>query len=223
MIYHKERNYLFVHIQKTAGTSVSAYLTKHFGAQFVSPAHAQLRCLTFSGPPPFIFAVVRNPWQRLVSWYEMMRAKGPHNDFSRYLLEVDARGAMPSFSDFLRRTEIIRESASPECIWSGGTEFGFDQSKGYLKSIAFNQIDYLTDSYGNARYDRIIKFNSLAEDFYSLMAKLHPGKHLPILPRINSRPMLRHWRSYYNSVEDREWVAKLYIRDIAHFGFSLED
>jgi hypothetical protein len=220
VILHEERNYLFVHIQKTGGTSITMHLSEHFGTRFISPAHLQLRYLSFSGPKPFIFAAIRNPWERLVSWYEMMLAKGIHNDFSRYLLEPDAGALTPCFSDFIRRTAVIRESATPERLWSGGKGLIYDEQQGYLKSLSFNQIDYLTDSLGQVIYDRIINFSKLADGFSAVMEELHPGEKLPELIRLNARPMPRDWRSYYQSGDDRDWVARLYRRDIDHFGFD---
>ena len=108
MIYHPEKNYLFVHIQKTGGTSISEALMKHAGATFVSPAHLPLHALEFSSPRPFVFAVVRNPWDRLVSWYEMMKRNKIHNDFSKYLLEPSSNGSAVSFSEFIRRIVTVK-------------------------------------------------------------------------------------------------------------------
>ena len=114
VIYHHQKNYLFVHIQKTGGTSISDALIKHAGATLISPAHLQLQNLEISGPKPFIFAVVRKPWSRLVSWYEMMKRKEIHNDFSKYLLEPSINKNTVTFSEFIRRTAIVKEQSLPE-------------------------------------------------------------------------------------------------------------
>jgi hypothetical protein len=222
VIYHEDHNYLFVHIQKTGGTSISTYLTGNFGAKLILPAHALLKCIIFEGPKPFIFSVVRNPWERLVSWYEMMRSKGVHNEFSRYLLQPGSNGQDTSFSDFIRRTAVIRESAVAETQWSGGRGLVYDKTQGYLKSLSFNQVDYLTDSKGNMICDRIIMFNRLAEDVSDLTKALHPHKEPLRLPHLNARSSPMAWRVYYQSADDREWVARLYRRDVNQFGFDFE-
>ena len=120
MIYNSDKQYVFVHIQKTGGVSITEALLQQAGSRFVSPAHLQISALRFSGSAPFVFAVVRSPWERLVSWFEMIKRKGVHNDFSRYLLEPAPGRSLVSFSEFIRRTAVIEETAEPECKWSGG-------------------------------------------------------------------------------------------------------
>ena len=222
MILHEQRNYLFVHIQKTGGTSITQHLTQHCGARFIAPAHIPLNCLAFSGPKPFIFAAVRNPWERLVSWYEMMLRKGVHNDFSRYLMAPCPSGRSPGFSDFIRRTDIVKETSSSECVWSGGKGLVYNQACGYPKSLAFNQVDYLTDSSGKFLPDLIINFRTLTDGFSEVMQELHPDEEFPDLARLNARPAPGDWRSHYHADDDREWVARLYQRDIDHFGFEFD-
>ena len=222
MIFHEERNYLFVHIQKTGGTSISAHLTGHFDARFVSPAHLPLRCLAFEGPKPFIFAAIRNPWERLVSWYEMMRAKGVHNDFSRYLLQAGGDGQAPGFSEFIRRTAVISECTKPESLWSRCRGLIHDETQGYQKSLSFNQVDYLTDPSGRMICDRFVMFSGLAEGMSALTRVLHPDRVPLTVPHLNVRSSPTHWRAYYQSGDDREWVARLYWKDLNHFGFSFE-
>lgn len=110
MIFNASRGYLFVHIQKTAGTSITQALAGQPGSAFVSPPHLRLRDVRFPfRRRPFTFAVVRNPWERLVSWYAMMQRKGEHNDFSRYLLAAQPDGAPVTFSAFIRRVGVIEE------------------------------------------------------------------------------------------------------------------
>jgi hypothetical protein len=222
LIYNEEQGYLFVHIQKTGGTSISLYLAGQPGARFISPAHLPLCRVTLLRPIPFIFAVVRNPWERLVSWYEMMRTKGMHNDFSRYLMQADRFGRPPDFSDFIRRTAVIQEHAMPESQWSGTTGLFCDQSQGYPKSLCFNQLDYLTDPGGTMVCDRIIRFDRLAQEFAAVLTEIHPGRDHPTLAHLNARSAPVDWRTYYQSSDDREWVARLYQRDVDHFGFRFD-
>lgn len=222
MIFHESRNYLFVHIQKTGGTSISACLAGQFGGRFVAPAHLPLTCLAFTGPKPFIFAVVRNPWERLVSWFEMMRAKGVHNDFSRYVLQPRPDGKAPEFSDFIRRTAVIRETAQPESQWTGPSSLIYDPAQGYPKSLGFNQCDYLVDASGTLLCDRILRFDNLAAEFAELMADIHPGDVYSGLGHLNARSGGGDWRGHYQSGDDREWVARLYRKDVAQFGFRFD-
>ena len=219
MIYHPDKNYLFVHIQKTGGTSISEALMKHAGATFISPAHLQLQALEFSGQRPFVFAVVRNPWDRLVSWYEMMKRKNIHNDFSKYLLEPSSYENAVSFSEFIRRIATVKEQSFPERSYSTLDGLKLNQSIGYLKSLSFNQLDYLTDKDGKKSYNAIIRFENLSSDFCRVLRPFHPNIHSDWLRRINSNPAYKNYRDYFLNTADRRWVAALYERDIECFKF----
>jgi hypothetical protein len=219
VIYHHEKNYLFVHIQKTGGTSISEALIRHTGATFISPPHLQLRSIEFSSQRPFVFAVVRNPWDRLVSWYEMMNRKKIHNDFSKYLLEPSPNGKTVSFSEFIRRTAVVKEQSLPESSYSKVNALILKTSIGYSKSLSFNQLDYLTNTYGEAGFDAIIRFENLANDFCKVLRPFHQNIDTDWLERKNTNPVQKNYRDYYANNDDQRWVASLYKRDIEYFKY----
>lgn len=105
MLISQRSNFLFVHVQKTAGTSLSTLLQPHALTPSSSRLnklasdmglvrdwrkahyrkHANLRkaqslipASTFDAM--FKFAFVRNPWERLVSWYQYVQKTPPHDD-----------------------------------------------------------------------------------------------------------------------------------------------
>lgn len=131
MIVNDKYNFLFIHIQKTAGTSVTDMLNKIKYTQKEKSDHSFITCFSGDLSSYFKFCFVRNPWERLVSWYNMMIQKGIHNDFSRYILENSN-----NFSEFLNLTDIITENNACEIDSSCSP---------YLKSISFNQLDYISD------------------------------------------------------------------------------
>ncbi|MFQ5635633.1 MAG: sulfotransferase family 2 domain-containing protein [Gammaproteobacteria bacterium] len=76
----KDRTTLFVHIPKTGGSSVEAWLSRHTKMSLFSPLapaalkvcpqhlpHSDLLLLLGEGAWDYAFAVVRNPYERLVS------------------------------------------------------------------------------------------------------------------------------------------------------------
>ena len=200
MIVNDRYGFLFVHIQKTGGTSITSHLQEVPGTQLLEYNHSLYRNAVRAHANHLKFCFVRNPWDRLVSWYAMMLRKGRHNDFSNYLLDHSF-----SFSEFLRCTEIIHETAPGE----------YDGRTPYPKSIAFNQIDYVSDATGRVLVDFIGRFENLVDDYHFLKTKIglhHPLQHL-------NQTEHRHYRSYYSD-EDAEHVRAMYSRDIEAFGYE---
>lgn len=222
MLYNAESNCLFIHIQKTAGTSITQQLCRKPGWTFVQPPHLLRRQVDFPGTrKPFTFAVIRNPWERLVSWWRMLQRKSVHNDFSRYMLAPDKDGRPVTFSLFMRRTGIIHEGDA-ELVYTPVEGLLHVGPRHYLKSIAFNHLDYLTDQSGRFAADRLLRFDQLQVEWRDLMEELYPLSQPEALPHVNAAPGNDDWRNEYASGADIDWVARLYARDISHFGFAFD-
>ncbi len=225
MIYNAKHHFLFIHIQKTAGTSLTRALAGLEGSHFIAPPHLRLQDIRLkTASRPYIFAVVRNPWDRLVSWYAMMCRKGGHNDFSRYLLwDGDVAGGSADFGTFIRRVGIVRETYISELADALlGTETAhLSISPNYLKSIGFNQLDYISDAAEVVCCDRVLRFERLQEDWIALCDELKLACDRQ-LPMENRNPAPKSWRDAYADAADRDWVGRLYARDIAHFGYRFD-
>lgn len=200
IINHKHR-FLFVHIQKTAGTSVTEALNQLEGSQQLGYHHSMIDTIenaAYEGY--FVFCFIRNPFDRLVSWWNMMMHKGIHNDFSRYLLSRSN-----SFSEFLDCTEIIDEQ-NPLERW-------MDQP--YPKSIAYNQLDYITGENGIMAVNFIGRFESLKGDFRKMSEAIGVKLELPYSNAFDRD----HYREYYGAA-DVEKVKQMYKRDLDYFGYD---
>jgi hypothetical protein len=193
--------WIFVHVQKTGGNSVRAALgadifdpRKHFLARELREIYG--RAVWDSC---FKFSFVRNPWDRLVSWWSLIDnarqyvdlAKPPNRFFS-YVL-THAR----SFEEFLLRCD-------DEIVDSDGR-----------KNIFRNQIDYLVDDDGTIIVDLIGRFERLQEDFDKIGRRL--GRAPAALPRINASQHAAY-TDYYTPAT-AEIVARRYARDIEQFGY----
>ncbi len=196
-----DRRLIFVHIQKTGGNAVRVALGvelndphKHFFARELRQDYGEAawaRC--------FKFAFVRNPWDRLVSWWSMIDAgrdtsgaAPPPNEFFGYVMQ-HAR----SFEEFIWR-------CTSEIIDTDGRKYIFR-----------NQIDYLVDDNGAIIVDFVGRFERLQEGFDEVTARLGlPGVELP---RIN---VSRHspYADYYTPAMAEE-VGRRYARDIERFGY----
>lgn len=218
MIYNQEFNFLFVHIQKTAGTSITQSLMQCPGSQFVEPAHLRLADVTFPRSKPQVIAVVRNPWERLASWWFMMQRKGVHNDFSAYLLAPLPDGAPVDFASFIRRIDVIEETQDP---FAGHVSKGVRKKwlRPYRKSIGWNQEDYLLRK-GRFAADVVLRFEDLESEWGNVMASVL-GPNFPALAYSNqsSRQDRLNWRSLYEDGRDVDFVSQQFARDLARWGF----
>ena len=200
MIDHDKR-LIFVHIQKTGGNAICTALgerpsppEKHFFARDLIEVYGQHNWNTY-----FKFAIVRNPWDRLVSWWSMIDAnrsvleKKQHwSNFQRFIVER-AR----TFDEFLENCDV---------------EINDKDGK---KWIYRNQIDYLADTSGRLLVDYVGRFESLQQDF-DFITKKTLGHSVPI-PHVN-RSQHRHYSKYYTP-ELVDKVAHRFQRDIKLFGY----
>ncbi len=195
--------FLFVHVQKTGGSSLAAALTSslpHVRPFLGTHDHAsQARdALGDAFWSYFRFAFVRNPWDRLVSWYSMIvqqsrgRPRESLHRLWRYVLDTSS-----TFDEFvLRCTDTI------------------DDVDG-RKSFLYNQLDYLSDAEGNLLVDFVGRYESLDADARQVFRRL--GLPAAELPRLN-RSRRADYRDYYTA-RTQDVVAERYRRDIEHFGY----
>jgi sulfotransferase famil protein len=196
-----DKRWIFVHVQKTGGNSIRSALSvevndarKHFLARELREIYGETVWKN-----SFKFAFVRNPWDRLVSWWSIIDggrdpsgATAVPNNFFGYVLQ-HAR----SFEEFV-------SCCTDEIVDTDGR-----------KRIFRNQIDYLIDEHGAVIVDFIGRFEKLQDDFDEVTSRL--GMPRVELPRTNAS---RHaaYTDYYTSAT-AETVGRLYAKDIATFGY----
>ena len=91
-----ERNLTFVHVPKSAGSSIGEWLKVHKGASHSSEWYEHPKLEIMTTLPTWSFAVVRNPWDRTVSFYhflknihEMYRNKDPYPSFDNWVTNLE--------------------------------------------------------------------------------------------------------------------------------------
>ncbi|HEX4342759.1 MAG TPA: sulfotransferase family 2 domain-containing protein [Verrucomicrobiae bacterium] len=212
MLISSNPPFLFLHIDKAAGTSIQAALRPfaapkssnrlrrrqislgginrlfnlHRGVEFPEHVHALAvkKCL----PPKvygelFKFAFVRNPWDRLVSRYA-------------YLLRVEKHArhdhvkAMSGFADYL--------------------EWEIERGKMF-------QYSYVCDARGHWIVDFVGYFERLQPDFAKVCKTLEVRAELPK----NNVTSHKDYRTYYTPAT-RDLVAKHFQRDIELFGYEFD-
>src|SRR5690242_16373729 len=185
-----EKRCIFIHIPKTAGTSVAQTL---FGAASRHVPYIEyLRANPHKFARYFKFSFVRDPWDRLVSTYFFLKNGGMNEtdlEWSRQNLEP-----YKTFDDF-----VCRGLARPEIVsW-----------------VHFRpQADFILSPDDQQMMDFVGRFERLERDFGIIADRLgvraslqsrNAGEHMP-------------FESYY-TLETANVVARVYARDVAAFGY----
>lgn len=212
MYVSDKHRFVFVHIQKTGGMSFESLLSQHISdLRIVGGRHEHLSRvptnLLNSWDDYFKFCFVRNPWDRLVSWYSMI-----HREYQR----------APRWRRILKRKPLRME------IWNLALPYinDFDRfvaectdevmDGDHLKSFAYNQFDYIQGADGDCGVDFVGKFENMREDASHVLQRI--GIDNVELPHKN-RSQHAHYTSYYNSTS-RMIIEQRFKADIDHFGYQ---
>jgi chondroitin 4-sulfotransferase 11 len=198
------RRCIFVHIPKTAGNSVN----RVFGIGWQD--HKDIARYALEEPAAFSsyfkFAIVRNPWDRLLSDYNYQRKKS-RPEASKLFLRKE-NGDRRSFREWL-------EAALADPARYPGSQWGGDVSAGIHRWSP--QIDWLRVR-GAIAVDEIIRLEELREDLPRIWTRL--GLQSRPLPHRNRR---FHWHySWYYDEVSRRMVADYYAEDVDTFGYRFE-
>jgi hypothetical protein len=203
--------FIFLHVDKVAGSSIQAALVQYAEGRDNSrlrrklvwlgalnrltrlyrslefPEHVTAatvkRCLPadFYGAA-FKFAFVRNPYDRIVSRYAYLVNNVRHRDHGRVM--------RMSFEDFIR--------------WED-------------RRNTISQHRYVTDAKGRMIVDFVGRYERLLADFASVCGRLGLTAELP-LTNVSGHP---EYRTYYTS-QTRSLVERLCAYDLELFGYDFD-
>jgi len=221
MLISHSNKLIFVHIQKTGGSTVEKVLkTQISDIQSLGCKHNfvinEIDTVN-KYSHYFKFAFVRNPWDRLVSWFSMLdearkvtwydrltskRAKNRyrHTKKNWFWQYVHQHGR--TFDDFILKCSGVIGSKLP----------------GGLSHISFNQLDYIADKEGNLLVDFAGRFENFQEDFRRIGQEIDVD--LSHIPWANPTKH-KHYSEYYTP-QTRALVEKIYRRDIERFDYKFE-
>ncbi len=189
----KESETIFVHIPKTAGTSVSQAL---YGEQ---PWHHPIKLYAELDQEKynqyFKFAFVRNPWDRLYSTF----------CYAKKISHPVLRGPLSDIA----KIESFEEFVLDWCTHKKINEHFF----------LMPQFNYLTLDGETLAIDYVGYFENLENDFQHIAKKLNITVELPVTNQ--SKKKVNKGAVY--TQEMREKVAELYHLDLLHFNYSLTD
>jgi len=208
MIINHKYKFIFVHIHKTAGSSIRNSLLKLDGSEFLAHHHTHLKWIDYKKYEDYYkFCFVRNPWDRLVSWYFGILKLKSNNNLQKYI-----KSCSNNFSEFLNCRGIIKETIYNKKIESFNTKIP------YFKSISYNQLDYVSDDSGNILVNFIGRFENLNNDWNTILSNLSINK---IKLFFENKGYHKNYKEYYQK-DDINKVYEMYKKDIDYFGYEYE-
>lgn len=194
-------NVIFIHIPKTAGSSIVRSV-------FEMDHHGHFRPEHYIGHNKELFnlskkvCVVRNPWDRFVSAYHYLKQDvggGPYG--TRFSKEV--LGNISSFSDFCDKMEKDLKFRKKVLLW--------DHFRPQWDFISYG---------GDVCVDLIGRFENLdifMKELYLLLGR----KDEPILNKTNSS-FRERYNEYYDETSQK-LVAEIYKDEIDYLGYQFDE
>ncbi len=209
------RNFIFIHVRKTGGTSIVNCLKnqkkfkigefKNNESYGLSLAHHTSKQIEKKYPTEwekyFTFAFVRNPWDRLVSRYFWSK------DSQKVLLPKECS----TFKKFVERVYNNQKIYIPKY---NNRNVGLYKGVGELVP----QYDILYSDLKGSKLDYIGKYENLQDDFDIICDKLNIDKK--ILPHDNKTNHTPYWE-YYDE-DSKLMVEEKYKLDIDNFGYRFK-
>jgi len=213
MISHIKK-FVFVHINKTGGTSVKYGLKKYSDTSddihkflylpmsSAGTIEPQSPCRSFVDAPSrpsissqliyptneyFKFTFVRNPWERLISHYFFIQQRE-------------------------RKTRKVAGISFNE--WILGKNFSFKSTLSL-----YPQLDWITDENGKIGVDFIGRFEKLQEDFNYICDKINVPRQKLTHKKSTSHVFRKPYWKYYND-RTKSVVLNHFKKDIEHFGYE---
>jgi len=199
MISH-DHKCIFIHIPKCAGNSIDVFFTgRHQRHCCMLDYEDQLGVAKLS--TYFKFTVVRNPWDRIVSYFSFVKKLIQNENQPSKEMLISEYGIDFTFDDFVKNKLNV--------LTVGGTKY-------VNKLKTANQIDWIKNSKNELDIDYICKFENLQYDFNEVCDKIGiPQQQLPHKNKTHHK----HYTEYYDD-ETREIVANRYAEDIEYFGYK---
>ena len=190
MILSHSKKFVFIHVHRTGGTSLTNLLLKQVpDLQLDKTQHRTIRTLGSTFIEEHlefeIFGFTRNPWSRMLSWY-----------FLKHRLEpLSLEGEKKRFEHYLENDLAL---------------------KGQSNQFSYNTLDYFRNQKGAPVKANIYRY----EAFESEIERLCENYDISFDPieKLNSSGM-QDYRLYYTSMS-KQLIAEKCKKDIAYFKYQ---
>jgi hypothetical protein len=208
MILSTEKEFIFIHIPKTAGQSITRALAPYADKPGNSPFRRLLSHLPVPEHP-------ERAWLRAHDKASWLRLKLPRRIFDGYHKFAVVRNPYDyavSYYHFLHGSRESRRHRD-SLAWSFADFLGYLATKNRISGIA--QSSWVTDRRGMLIVNELLRFETLEADFARLCARLGITAELPHLNRSDRGS----YRDMYGP-QEREIADRLFARDLALFGYE---
>lgn len=204
--------FLFVHVQKTGGMSVDAFLREafpdaHTYERLWGGKHAPLQKILQAHPEVggyWIFGFVRNPWARMLSWHSMILRR-----------EAAARDGDRVYADWIARKLLWRTVLEEYRTFEAFVLKGIDDER--LPMLRRPQLSFLRSRSRVA--DFIGRQESFDADLRAVCARLGVESPMEGLDQNRNPDPMADYRDAY-SPEMRDKVGGVFDRDVQAFGYE---
>jgi chondroitin 4-sulfotransferase 11 len=193
-----EKNITFLHIPKTAGTSITCWLAENAGNSLISefegrPAFSKI---LKNNKRNFSFTVVRNPWDRVVSVYHFLKniILEDYKDSEWAAVNQYTKETFPVFDTWVKSLEDLKYS--PDMLFT----------------IYTQQVNWI-----DAPVDKILRFETLSEEFNCIQSEYSCTVQLPSL-FVSGHTA---YTDYYTD-ETKKIVANIYMQDIDELKYTFK-
>jgi hypothetical protein len=212
-ISHKYK-VIFIHIQRTGGNSIHKAF-REFDPNLletisIAPSKRLIRHGSISDIKAAIddeifknytkFCVVRNPYDRMLSWYFMFKY---------------GYGDGIWLPDKTVGDQVTNEVNKNANNFEEFVMLPKNHESGFFKRFYANQLDYISDQ-KLILVDRILKIENLTNDFDNLAREIgFEGS----LPHVNKTTDRENYRKYYNDIT-KSLIFKRFHKDFEYFGYT---
>jgi chondroitin 4-sulfotransferase 11 len=214
MIVSDSDRFVFVHVPKAAGWSMNEMLLKASPGSVHRYMHCRLCDLVARGllevekyRAYFKFAIVRNPYDWLVSFYSFVRNR--RHPYNRIL-------ATQTFDEFVRWIAEMRVHPSAGVRYQDGF---YDME--FNPTLQYGQYWFISNEDGaELDVEMVLRFERLQNDVRVVMERigLADGYAVPQLNKSRHDP----YRNYYPNTETKDLVYALFRKDFDWFDYSAD-
>ena len=225
MPYFKDINTIFIHIPKNAGTSIVTSISKHLDDNGLSPGvhpirkhEPALNYLYGMNKQTFLkcnkFSVIRNPLDRLVSWYFY------NKDFWNNKENLPTLETYNCYSSSCKNKFIESDFNSwiKELTDYGGEGACKDTTCPFHITAA--QHLFLVDRAGKILVSSVLRYENLSTEWEHFSSYILKTDNPPKLSTKNKGTYGKHYLEYYSKGSVK--IAKdIYKKDFEYFNYKL--